>query len=135
MSRRLLKILVFVIAFMVPVSWYLFLQLFGENKFELEVIRSLDNDCLEGINTVFLLSSSISVEEKNELNRLSRFLDEQQIKLNTDSLCLTDVTTPLALVDRDKQLRGTYGLSILEIDRAIVEIRLLLKLQEDRDER
>ena len=119
---------------MVPVSWYLFLQLFGENKFELEVIRPLDGDCFESTNTVFLLESSITVEEENELNRLIRFLKEQQIKLITDSVCLSDVSTPLALVDEDNQLRGTYDLSILEVDRAIVEIQLLKKLQEEGNE-
>ncbi len=134
MSNKFLKITVLAVAFLVPTSWYLFLQFFGENKFELQVINQLEDSCLIEENAFYLNKSQITPLEENEVKRLKSFTDSENIKLILNSGCLSEKEFSLLLVDRKKQLRGEYDLSILEIDRALIEAELLLKLQKDGDE-
>lgn len=133
MKDKTLKLVFFLVVFGIPVGWYLFLQVFGENKFELDVIRKIDASCVLSENQFILVKKSeFNISEVNQFQRLTDFINLQHLTLNRDSVCFDSLSqNTLLLVDRDQQLRGIYDLSILEIDRAIVELDLLQTLQTE----
>ena len=61
------------------------------------------------------------------------YVVDRNLKLVTDSdSCFNTFITPsILLVDNKNDLRGVYDLSIKGIDRAMVEIDILLTLQDE----
>lgn len=131
LNRKTLKTFILLIVFGVPVIWYLFLQLFGENQFELEVLGKLDSSCLSAQSTVFLLHKDYDMESQNQLRRLSTFLEDHDIILFKDSMNCFSIPEqpPLMLVDGENNLRGRYDITLKEIDRIMVEVDLLKSLE------
>ncbi len=113
--------------------WYLFLQIFGENKFELEVIEQLDSPCLQNETAIWYLPGPVTTREQNQLMRLTEYVEERELHLIPDSInCFHSFEKPsLLLVDDNNDLRGIYDLTIREVDRAMVEIDLLMTLQNE----
>jgi hypothetical protein len=107
------------------------LQFFGENEFELAVLDSLEATCLESRDAIYFLPADLSIDEQNELNRLKKSITDRNFLFVIDtSNCFKDFEHPsLLLVDENRQLRGKYKLKTLEIDRAVVEVDLLMSLQ------
>ncbi len=134
MNRKGLKVAILVVAFGIPVSWYLFLQIFGENKFRLDVIEQLDDACLQQVNQIVYLPEFSDPEQEEELNRLFDYAVSRKVTATVDTECLNRFRKPILLIDSLKRLRGSYDMTIVEIDRAIVEIDLLLKLQQDDED-
>ena len=132
MSRRVFKVTILLVIFGVPVLWYLFLQLFGENKFELTPIRTIDTLCSISPAQVYLAKRPINIHEENQLNRLMSHLEKRQVLLDSSYLsCLSDTARfSLFLIDDEQYLRGYYDLTILEVDRLIVEIDLINQLND-----
>ena len=65
MLRRVGVILFFVVVFGLPVGWYLFLQIFGENKFDLPVIEKYEQPNCE-FNGPVVLSKPDFVQQKSK---------------------------------------------------------------------
>jgi hypothetical protein len=132
MPGRAFKRSILLIIFGVPVCWYLFLQLFGENKFELAVEEDATSYCsIDRISFVFT-GVHMNTDERNQFARLKEFCDSKKITIFENPVDCTPKNEKalLFLIDDQKQIRGFYGLTIRDIDRAIVELDLLLTLQE-----
>lgn len=131
MNRKSLKVLLLLIIFGVPVFWYLFLQLFGENKFELPVqeISFFKKGCITS-NGFYLAQKYNSLDEKNQYNRLKQYADSNGLTIEMLSdTCVTDTLShKIYLVDELNRVRGSYNYSISDIDRAKAEGDLLIKL-------
>lgn len=136
MNKKVFKTILLVIIFGVPVIWYLFLQVFGENKFHLEVISNdfLKQECfVAGNNAFYFLKEPETTDQKNEFERLKQYANSNGITLkqiSSDCYVSYDTSAIIFLVDIENKLRGSYSFDILEIDRAIVEADLLLTLQK-----
>ena len=126
MKRSFFKITILIIIFGVPVFWYLFLQLFGENKFELYPIRLVEHTCWNASDLIFLVRHPENVAQENQLTRLETLLSDRSVQLTKDSVnCLVDTATHALYLFDQKKLIGYYDLTILEVDRLIVELDLM----------
>ena len=113
----------------VPVFWYLFLQLFGENQFELQPIRDFQSDCFKNSVSIIVTQSPEGIDEENQLDRLVNKVDNRQVRVLVDSLnCVPDSSAEKLYLIDGTQLRGAYLLTIDEVDRLLVEQDLLLTL-------
>ncbi len=99
----------------------------------MEIIQSLEAPCLDGSNTLYFQSRGLDVEESNQLHRLSEYLDRKGINFFYDTTnCFEGYELPsLLLVDKEGNLRGVYSLDLKDVDRAMVETDLLLKLENE----
>ena len=131
MKQQVIKGFILGIIFGVPIIWYLFLQVFGENKFELEPIRMLNETCSIAPNKVYLAKMPASLDEENQLNRLKFQLKSRGELVQEGSVqCISDTAQfPLYMIDDKQQLRGMYDLTILDVDRLIVEIDLIKEME------
>lgn len=130
MLKKPIKFLILAIIFGVPVFWYLFLQLFGDNKFELAVIDEVSNVCDTSGFGLYVLENPTSISEINQYERLVIFLKSKAIPLyeSVDPCLKENFGGSILLIDEIEQIRGIYGYSIQEIDRTMVETDLLLNL-------
>jgi len=136
LSQRTLKGLVLLLLLGVPVFWYLFLQLFGENQFQLPLVEGVEVACPPAGLSVVLVADSLSTDQHNQWSRLQAYFLEKKIPVETyDTLCLFAYDKPAVLLyDPDVKLRGMYALTIAESDRAMVESDLLLTLLQKAKE-
>ncbi|MFT5569724.1 MAG: hypothetical protein ACI8QD_000413 [Cyclobacteriaceae bacterium] len=134
MGNRLFKVILLLIIFGVPVIWYLFLQIFGENQFVLSPIRQIESACVLEREQVVFKQRGLTTDEVNQLQRLRSKLSERSLEFMIDSVdCFPDSSQhSLFLVDQDKYLRGAYFLTILEVDRLIVEADLIRVISNER---
>lgn len=132
MSGRVFKRTILLIIFGVPVCWYLFLQLFGENKFELSVVEDASSYCSIDQICIVYTGDQMNTDERNQFVRLREFCESKNITIfENPTECLPKIeNSVLYLIDNQKQIRGFYGLTIRDIDTAIIELDLLLSLQE-----
>jgi hypothetical protein len=125
-GRGLIR-LVFVVVFGIPVLWYLFLQLFGDNRFQLPVISVL-GDC-KGQGTVLLLKTNdLDIKQQNELNRVFQVLEKKQLRFDTLSTCGFE-KAEIVLVDKKRQVRGEYQLERRDVDRFFTELDILMLVE------
>ena len=129
MNKRIFKSILLIIILGVPVFWYLFLQLFGENQFELQPIRDFQSDCFKNSVSIIVTQSPEGIDEENQLDRLVNKVDNRQVRVLVDSLnCIPDSSAEKLYLIDGTQLRGAYLLTIDEVDRLLVEQDLLLTL-------
>ena len=129
MYKRIFKSILLIIILGVPVFWYLFLQLFGENQFELQPIRDFQSDCFKNSVSIIVTQSPEGIDEENQLDRLVNKVDNRQVRVLVDSLnCVPDSSAEKLYLIDGTQLRGAYLLTIDEVDRLLVEQDLLLTL-------
>ena len=130
--KKILKFVILTLVFGLPVSWYLFLQTFGQNQFELFPIGKFNEICELESNTLYILDTAVINDQKLQLQRLV-------IELNNNNLshkyyfdnknCFGDlVFYPLILVGDNRDIIGNYKLNIEGVDRALVEFDLLNQL-------
>lgn len=129
MANKGLKRLFFFVVFLIPVGWYLFLQIFGENKFSLEVIRTIPYDCLE-VNevTIFRTSDSVTVSQRNYLNRITYKTTSKKIPVQSDQDKLFDclnIQNDLILAD-EEGVWGVYDLDREGVDQLLTELDILI---------
>lgn len=131
MGKKSVKLAILLIIFGVPVFWYLFLQVFGENKFELAPIRTLSANCSIQPAQVYLSRQPSNIAEENQVSRLLSSIADRAIMIDSSYVsCIADTATyPLYLIDEKQRLRGCYDLTILEVDRLLVEIDLIEEMQ------
>lgn len=126
MKKRIVTILFFVVIFGLPISWYLFLQTFGENRFDLPVIKDWQNECSEA-EAVLLVDSLTAQQFPNEIVRIKKAMVNQTIlslrEFSNDSCGLI---SEVVLVDHNRQVRGEYLITREEVDRILAEVDIYI---------
>lgn len=127
MTKKLIVISFFVIVFGLPVGWYLTLQFFGENKFDLPVLEQIDLDCLDVPNKAYLVIDSLDFDaNRTEWKRIKKRLksiEQSSIQVVNNTKCRR---AKVFFVDEFAQLRGIYNISREDTDRMITEIDIYL---------
>ncbi len=133
-KNKIVTPLFFIVVFGFPVGWYLFLQTFGENKFDLPVIQAWDDECYNERDFVYL-NVSDSVEHPNEIARLRVKLSVSDNIKNiefSDNRCA--LNSDNYLVDEEGNVRGAYELTRLDIDRFAAELDIYLLNKANKHE-
>ena len=132
--KNTLKFLILTIVFGLPISWYLFLQAFGQNQFKLSPVGMVDEICELASGTLYILDTTVIHDEKLQLQRLVvQFTDNEwpYHYYSSSEVCFGDFNKfPLILVGDNSEIIGNYKLSIEEVDRVIVEFDLFNHLRE-----
>ena len=121
--------LIFLVVFLIPVAWYLILQLFGSNNFALEQLDQIPVECGQ-YNEIVIISSddSLSVVETNYMNRVVYAAEKRKAKLDYRSRsffdCINQSDADLVLID-EKGLWGIYELSRDGVDELLTELDIL----------
>lgn len=118
---------------MIPVTWYLILQLFGNNTFSLQLISELSPDCGEFPSvTVVVKNDSISLVQKNYMDRVQFGTEKRatvvEFKDQFFFKCINQMDADLVLVS-DDGLWGSYTLTRDGVDQLLTEIDILLLQQ------
>ncbi len=131
MKRRIGVILFFVVVFGLPVGWYLFLQIFGENKFDLPVMERYVQPNCEIQGPVVLSKSDFVQQNPNQFERLLKTLNNNsEIGFySIDSACT--MGHPLIFVDEKKMVRGVYEATREDVDRLLAEVDIYLLNQQN----
>lgn len=132
--KNTLKFLILTIVFGLPISWYLFLQAFGQNQFQLSPVGMVGETCDLASGTLYILDTLVSGDEKLQLQRLVvQFTDNEwpYHYYSSSEVCFGDYNKfPLIFVGDNREIIGNYKLSIEEIDRIIVEFDLFNHLRD-----
>jgi len=101
---------------------------------DVRVISSLDDCSFSSGNVrVYLTGNGFSTGQQNQIKRLERQLGDKHVDFVTGhDTCLSD-TAALLLIDSKNQLRGTYALEQLEVNRLLVELDIVY-LNENYDQ-
>lgn len=127
MKRKVLVILFFVVVFGLPVAWYLFLQAFGENRFDLPKIEEWDQSCIAVHHAAVIYDPSLFTEWPNELRRIKNKLATQDlIHLREYPSDECGEAFDFYLVDEEGWVRGQFVISMEEVDRLMAEIDIYL---------
>ncbi|MEQ9466533.1 MAG: hypothetical protein RLN88_03925 [Ekhidna sp.] len=129
MKSRGLKRHTFFIVFLIPVTWYLILQLFGDNQFALNSLEPVPDGCTRYTAiTVVAREDSLSVVETNYMNRVIYAAEKRKAILKYESSeyfsCINQIDTDLVLVN-DEGLWGAYSLSRKGVDQLLTELDIL----------
>lgn len=130
-----LKTLVLMIIFGVPVLWYLFLQLFGTNQFELQKLGAVQDACVTDAISILILDEAVGEEQVNQYNRImtNAFISPLTRLLLESFDCLVEQWDYI-LVDSRGDIYGMYLYDIEDVDRLITEVELLqLKKEQEKD--
>ena len=132
--KSISKFLILSFVFGLPISWYLFLQAFGQNQFQLSSIGMVDEICELASGTLYILDTSVIDDEKLQLQRLLVQLKDNDWAYNYFSSSENRFggynKFTLILVGDNMEIIGNYKLSIEEVDRVLVEFDLLNHLRE-----
>ncbi|MDW3192189.1 MAG: hypothetical protein R8G66_07485 [Cytophagales bacterium] len=124
-----LKAFVLIIIFGVPVFWYLFLQLFGTNEFELPTLGKAEDDCIPTELTVQIIRAPISTEARNQSNRIEQNQLTKAL-ISKDNQGCSFEAWDLILVAPTGDIKGAYLWEIADIDRLITEVELYYTIAE-----
>ncbi|MBC6399860.1 MAG: hypothetical protein GDA51_04190 [Ekhidna sp.] len=122
--------LIFLVVFLIPVVWYLFLQLFGNNSFSLELKEEIDTSCgtFDDV-TVIVKTDSVSLSKQNYLERVKFGINKRSVRLVINNIiffqCIDEPETDLILLD-EQGLWGSYSLSRDGVDLLLTEVDILL---------
>jgi len=132
--KKILKFFILILVFGLPVSWYLFLQAFGQNQFQLSPVGNVNETCNLESASLYIIDTSVVDDEKLQLQRLMIQLIDNDWSYNFYTFkedCFGEFNTyPLILVGYNREIIGYYELSIEEVDRVLVEFDLLNHLRE-----
>lgn len=121
--QKVLRAFVLIIIFGVPVIWYLFLQLFGTNEFELPTLGNVDSTCVPAELSVVIIDLPVTTEARNQSNRVEQnHLTRDLINRENQGCSFED--WDLLLVAPNGEIKGAYLWEIAEIDRLITEVEL-----------
>lgn len=129
MKGRGLKRIIIFIVFLIPVGWYLLLQLFGDNRFSLALVDDIPKECQE-YSTISIVSKSdsLSVVETNYMNRVIYAAEKRKANLLYESQtifdCLNQSEADLVLVN-EEGIWGSYELSREGVDQLLTELDIL----------
>jgi hypothetical protein len=126
MKRKLILILFFTVVFGFPISWYLILQVFGENQFALPVIRNVDKSCVSIYDhQAYLLIDSLKIANNPNLNkRINRKIENLVLDLQLNYQLGKECNSgkEMIFVDSVGQVIGEYDLNREEADRLFAEL-------------
>ena len=127
-SKGLKRIFIFIVL-LIPVAWYLILQLFGDNRFSLTLLNEIPSECQQFVDiTIVSKSDSLSLVEMNYMNRVTYAVDKRKAKLISQSGsffdCINQPDADLVLVN-DKGLWGGYDLTREGVDQLLTELDIL----------
>ncbi|MEP1094645.1 MAG: hypothetical protein ABJG78_06015 [Cyclobacteriaceae bacterium] len=109
-------------------TWYFFLQIFGSNKFAIELKSSVPTDCGSFEELSILYSyDSLNASQVNHLNRVTYRTSAKNIPLSNDPLFFecTGIVENLVLVDREG-IWGMYALDRDGVDILLTELDILI---------
>lgn len=131
MNKGLARI-IFIIVFLIPIAWYLFLQSFGNNNFNLELKETLSGDCNLNAVTIIRNVDSLTLAQTNYFKRVEYGAKDRSIAITSDkkiiTSCLNQNDENLVLLN-EKGVWGYYELSREGVDQLLTELDILL-LQE-----
>lgn len=132
MTRKILGRTIFIFVFFLPVSWYLFLQFFGSNKFYLPEHGTWDNTCINSELFVAVSSNAI-VNKPNDYNRVvSNLKKKASIALLEFEKESCELVKDMYLVDHERKIRGFYNLDREGVDQLLVEVDIYLVNQNGK---
>jgi len=125
-ASKKLKTFLLIIIFGVPIAWYLFLQFFGSNKFELPVLRQLDENCASEVPAILILQRAQTATEKNQLNRIEQNPYTTPLIRNGEALVeiCSFGTSDVFFVNGEGGVLGEYQYNLEDMDRLITEVEL-----------
>ncbi len=129
MRGKGLKRLIIFVVFLIPVAWYLILQLFGDNRFSLRLQSEIPDAC-ETYQEITIVSSSdsLSVVQTNYMNRVVYAAKKRKANLVYQTQfyfdCINQFDADLVLVN-EKGLWGSYELSREGVDQLLTELDIL----------
>lgn len=114
---------------MIPVTWYLILQLFGSNNFSLDLVDDIiDCDQFKQV-TIILRTDSVSIARQNYLDRVRFGAEKRDIKIIIKEKdffnCINQSEADLVLVS-GQGLWGGYTLTRDGVDQLLTELDILL---------
>lgn len=123
-QRKIVVVGFFIIVFGLPVAWYLFLQAFGENRFDLPVFEKAVSECtVMDKKALVRLDKTVGLLKPNERQRvITKLMDIGEVELieaNSDSC---KWSYEMSLVDHDGMIRGIYEFNREEVDRLMAEV-------------
>ncbi|MFK7953032.1 MAG: hypothetical protein AB8B73_09315 [Ekhidna sp.] len=129
-TRKGPKRIAFFIIFLIPVAWYLFIQLFGNNNFALELQSSISEDCSDFKEIVVVTTlDSLTLTESNYMNRVVYGANKRKVNLEKKEQsffdCINHSESDLVLLS-DAGLWGVYELSRAGVDQLLTEIDILV---------
>lgn len=132
MKKKVLVILFFIVVFGFPVSWYLFLQAFGENQFALPKIEQWDDQCFEVSTPTLLIQAGSFDEFPNQWKRIQTRMDQQAL-ISVQEVEGCEIIFDMYLVDETGWVRGQFETSRKETDRLLAEIDILILNHHESD--
>ncbi|MEQ8627832.1 hypothetical protein [Ekhidna sp.] len=129
MKNKGLKRTFIFIVLLIPVAWYLILQLFGDNRFSLALMAEIPSECqqFEEI-TIVSKSDSLSLVETNYMNRVIYAVDKRKATLVYESIsffdCINQSDVDLVLINKEG-LWGGYDLTREGVDQLLTELDIL----------
>lgn len=129
MKGKGLKRLIIFIVFLIPVVWYLILQLFGDNRFSLALIGEIPENCgMYDEITIISQSDTLSVVETNYMNRVIYAADKRNATLTYQPVsffeCINQIDSDLVLINKEG-IWGGYTLSREGVDQLLTELDIL----------
>tara|TARA_X000001036_G_scaffold439974_1_gene493433 strand:+ start:396 stop:803 length:408 start_codon:yes stop_codon:yes gene_type:complete len=132
--KKVLKFFILIFVFGLPVGWYLFLQAFGQNQFQLSPVGMVNETCKLESSSLYILDTAVIDHQKLQLQRLLLELTDNNWSYHyysSNEDCFGDLNGyPLILVGDNREIIGNYKLSIEEVDRVLVEFDLLNYLRD-----
>ena len=132
--KKILKFFILILVFGLPVSWYLFLQAFGQNQFQLSPVGNVNETCNLESASLYILDTGVVNDEKLQLQRLMIQLKDNNWSYDfytSQEDCFGEFNTyPLILVGDNREIIGYYELTIEEVDRVLVEFDLFNHLRD-----
>ncbi len=129
MASNRYKFLLLTILIGVPVIWYLFLQSFGKNEFLLPRISEQPVSCEVPKPGILILSTDGL--SPNHISRLKQNAFTGDLTIDTISTDCFISESELILVDLGGYVVGEYDYSTKEIDRLIIEVELMKKIEDE----
>ena len=109
--------------------WYLFLQLFGTNEFELPTLGTLGQACWPSELSVIILQDPSSTTGENQLTRIEQNPLTKDLLIKAKTSCSYE-GWELILATQEGHVKGAYRWDIAEIDRLITEVELYHTIEE-----
>lgn len=114
---------------MIPVTWYLILQLFGSNNFSLQLLDPI-TDCEQvSAITVVLKTDSVSQVKQNYLDRVKYGVEKRSSNLRIKDEkffeCINQIESDIVLIS-EEGLWGGYSLTRDGVDQLLTELDILI---------
>lgn len=110
--------------------WYLFLQSFGKNEFQLP--RISDSPIVCDTERPAILIRTIEGLSINNIERLKQNAFTGDLPIDTVAMSCYESEAKVILVDNEGFVLGEYDYSTKEMDRLIIEVELMKKIGDER---